>query len=79
MRYKPRRDKNKAKSIYKRKVIILCMSIALLVVIGSGVMAQRFAVYMDTVQAKDDQILLNNKDGANNETIINVIAKIMKK
>ena len=47
------------------------MSIALLVVIGSGVMAQRFAVYMDTVQAKDDQILLNNKDGANNETIIN--------
>ena len=66
MRYKPRRDRSKAKSIYKTKVIILCVSIALLVIVGSAVMAQRFITYMDTVQAKDNQILLNDKDGANN-------------
>lgn len=66
MRYKPRRDKSKAKNIYKAKVIILCVSIALLVIVGSAMMAQRFIIYMDTVQAKDNQTLLNDKDGANN-------------
>lgn len=62
MRYKPRRNKNKAKNIYKTKIIILCTSIALLVIAGSAVMAQRFISYIDTVQAKDDQIVLNDKN-----------------
>ena len=62
MRYKPRRNKNKVKNIYKTKIIILCMSIALLVIAGSAVMAQRFISYIDTVQAKDDQIVLNDKN-----------------
>lgn len=62
MRYKPRRNKNKVKNIYKTKIIILCTSIALLVIAGSAVMAQRFISYIDTVQAKDDQIVLNDKN-----------------
>ena len=65
MRYRSRHNKSKVKSIYKTKVIILCVSIVLLVIMGSAIMAQRFIIYMDTVQAKDDQILLNNKDEAN--------------
>lgn len=61
MRYKSRRD-NKARSIYKTKLIILCTSVVLLVVAGSTIMAKRFFTYMNTVQAKDNQILLNDKN-----------------
>lgn len=68
MRYKSRRN-NKARSIYKAKLIILCTSIALLVVAGSAIMAKRFFTYINTVQAKDNQILLNEKDANNNDSV----------
>lgn len=64
MRYKLRRDRSKSKSIYKTKIIILCTSIALLVIGGSAVMAQRFLTYIDTVQAKDNEIVLNGNDSS---------------
>lgn len=64
MRYKPRR--NKTKNIYRTKLIILCTTIALLVIAGSAVMAQRFFTYIDTVQAKDNGIVLDDKNVSDN-------------
>ncbi|WP_294374818.1 polysaccharide deacetylase family protein [uncultured Clostridium sp.] len=64
MRHKSRRDKN-SKMMYETKLIILCTSIVILVVVGSAVMAQRFFTYINTVQATDNQIVLNNSNNNN--------------
>lgn len=64
MRYRQRR-KSKSKNIYKAKLIILCTSIALLVIAGSAFMAQRVFMYVNTVQAKDNETELGDNSSTN--------------
>lgn len=70
MKYKSKNN-SKSKNTYKTKMIILCMSIALLVIAGGAIMAQRFISSKDIVQAKDNQIISNDNnevsDNQNNQ------------
>lgn len=63
MKYKSKNN-NKSKNTYKTKMIILCMSIALLVIAGGAIMAQRFISYRDVVQAKENQTISNDNNEA---------------
>ena len=58
MKYRQRRNKN----AYKAKMVILCTSIAILVIVGSVFMTQRVVTYMNTVQAKANQADTNDID-----------------
>lgn len=58
MRYRQRRNKN----TYKAKMVILCTSVVILVIMGSIFMTQRVVTYMNTVQAKADKADTNDID-----------------
>lgn len=60
MKYRKRRSKTN--NVYKAKVVILCTSIAILVIAGSIFMAQKVFTHMDTVQAQANQTNPNDKD-----------------
>ena len=66
MRYRQKRDRNKAKNIYRAKLIILCITISFLVIAGSTFMAQRVFTYINAVQAED------NENSTDNSTEINI-------
>lgn len=63
MKYKSKNN-SKSKNTYKTKMIILCMSIAILVIAGGAIMAQKFISYRYVVQAKDNQTISNDNNGA---------------